>query len=132
MGLLLFDAFEEPVVPDPEAVFVRAGTGRTVAHAFGGVQFRDFAPKDPADVDWVNFDFSGSLAQLDDEIDAVSVHLREGDSVLLLDELAHSAGVVSCRWRGGRRNVRYGVTCRVDTVDGRRWDLTGYVVVTDN
>ncbi len=131
MGLLLFDAFDVEDEVEPDADFVAATAGRKVSHQFGGGP-RAFFPKDPAEVDWVNFDFSASLATVADDIESIAVFVSAGDSRLSLDEKAFEAGVVSCRWQGGRRGVTYGVTARIDTEDGRRWELTGSVLVTDN
>lgn len=132
MGLLLFDAFEEAAPdPEPEAEFVRAGEGRTISHVFGGAP-KAFAPKDPAETDWLNFDFSASLARLSTALVSWTVFVSAGNSSLLVDLAAHSAGVVSCRWRGGRYGADYAITCRVETADGRRWDLTGTVTVLNS
>jgi hypothetical protein len=127
MGLLLFDAFEEPVAPDPVAAFVRARTGRVICHGYGG---RRFDTKDLDEVDWINFDFSRSLAAVDDSIADIDVALDEGDDSLILDLSAHANGIVCARWNGGLASTHYTVRCRVTTNDGRTWDLSGSVFVS--
>jgi hypothetical protein len=131
MGLLLFDAFEEATpTPEPEAVFVRAPVGRTVVHGYGGTP-RTFAPKDPNEVDFINFDFSKTLALVGDTIDEIdSVELENSsDAALTLDLFAHENGIVSARWRSGTEGVTYTSRVRVTTVGGRTWDLSGYVLI---
>lgn len=130
MGLLLFDAFDEPEVePEPEAEFVRAPTGRAVVHGYGGSP-RTFLPKDPDEVDWINFDFSRSLDAVGDSIAEIDgIEVEEGDEALLLDLFATEDGVVSARWQGGTGETGYTVRCRVTTEAGRTWDLSGYVFI---
>lgn len=129
MSLLLHLSFEEAEA-EPEAEFVRARAGRSVVHGFGVP--RDFAPKDPSEIDWINFDFSASLVAVADTIEARRVHLSAGDAALTLSAVASEGGIVSCRWAGGRRGVRYAATCRIDTEGGRRLELTGIVLCADS
>lgn len=129
MGLLLLSSgIEAEPAPEPEAEFVRARPGRTVRHGYGG---KRFAPKDPDEVDWINFDFSLSLAQVGDSIDSIdAIELDEDpDSAMTLDLFAHEDGVVSARWQGGTSGSHYVPRCRITTVAGRTWDLSGTVFI---
>jgi hypothetical protein len=130
MGWRLLSWFwrDAPVV-EPEAVFVRAATGRTVVHGYGS-DVRAFATKDADEIDFVNFDFTRSLALVDDEIDTFEdVVVEEGDAALELGLFAESGGIVCARWQGGTGDTGYTLRARVHTVAGRTWDLSGYVFI---
>jgi hypothetical protein len=89
-----------------------------------------FDPKDPDEVDWINFDFRPRLTANGDTIATVhSVEIEAGDEFLILGLPAEDDGVVSVRWQGGTLETDYAIRCRVTTTAGRTWDLSGTVTI---
>lgn len=136
MGWRLLKWFWRPaavtlVLARPGRVIKAAAPRRTI---FASIQeypvIRPFGPKDPDEVDWINFDFSARLLSVSDTIASiVGIVIEAGDSVLTLDQFVEDAGVVSARWQAGTLGSTYTLRCRVATAGGRTWDLSGTVTI---
>lgn len=94
-------------------------------------QIDSFDDKDPEEEDFFNIDFSDRLPPSDSIASIVTVFLAAGDASMLIDQFAFSGKVVSGRWRGGRLGTRYLVTARITSVQGRKQDKSGWVLVAD-
>ncbi len=99
---------------------------------------KQFAVKDPEEVDFWNIGFSDKMPSTDSITAIVTVFVAAAPGYVLdvgddftIDQFAFVGQVVSGRWQGGTREIEYMITVRVMTAEGRTLDKSGRVFVTD-
>ncbi len=97
---------------------------------------RSFAPKDPEEEDSWEIDFSDRMPPSDSIATIVDVFLGTGDGInddaaMAIDRFAFSGQSVSGWFNFGTRGTTYRITARIASVEGRKLDKSGDILIAD-